>query len=483
MLDFFKRFLPKTQEPPTPQRRSLDMAKTSRLNEGWSGAYGGPNMSLRASLATVRNRSRQLAANEPHVRKFVRLLEENVIGSGVGLQMRVMDPNGQEDATANAVIERAWKDFSRPKECTLDGFLGLTETSRQLVGSMAVDGEVFVILHPGHDNRHGLALQVVEADQLDETLNQEGLPGGRRIVLGVELDANGRRLAYHFFKRHPGETGPAAGGRERVRIPAEQVLHLFVQERPGQVRGLPWLTPVGTRLHMLAGYEEAELVAARTSASKMGFFKEVEGDYKGDGENEDGDFYEEAEPGMFGKLPGGVDFVPFDPQHPTSAFKDFHKSVMRGVSSGLGVSYTSLSSDLEGVNFSSIRQGVLEEREFYKRVQALMIDHVLQPLFGAWLPEAILSRTVPLPFAKLEKFRAATWQGRRWGWVDPLKDIEAAERAVRLGVKSRSMIAAETGVDLDEIFKQLEAEKRKAAKLEINIMPKEATNNDQDARA
>jgi capsid protein len=109
---------------------------------------------------------------------------------------------------------------------------------------------------------------------------------------------------------------------------------------------------------MLHGYREAELVAARVAASKMGFITSPDGDGYTEDDLEDTHApVMSAELGSFEQLPTGMDIKLFDPTHPTSAFSDFHKAVLRGIASGLGVSYASLASDLENVNYSSIRQG------------------------------------------------------------------------------------------------------------------------------
>lgn len=87
--------------------------------------------------------------------------------------------------------------------------------------------------------------------------------------MGVEMDANGRRRAYHFWKRHPTERGT----RELVRIPAGEIIHHYVRHRPGQTRGYALLAPVLTTVKMVDGLTEAELVASRLAAAKMGFIR------------------------------------------------------------------------------------------------------------------------------------------------------------------------------------------------------------------
>jgi hypothetical protein len=124
----------------------------------------------------------------------------------------------------------------------------------------------------------------------------------------------------------------------------------------------------------------------------------------------------------------------------------------------MDVAYHSLGNDLEGVNFSSIRAGTLEERDLWMQKQSWFIDAFLEPVYTEWLRSAlafgqvVLANGTPLPTEKSDKFMAHEWQGRRWPWVDPLKDIEAARLEVKSGIASPQMIAARNGVDIEDVL-------------------------------
>lgn len=233
-------------------------------------------------------------------------------------------------------------------------------------------------------------------------------------------------------------------------------------ERPSQSRGVPWMHSAMTRLNMLGGYEEAELIAARVGASKMGFFVSPDGaGYTGQDE-EDGAPIMEADPGTFEQLPSGMDFRTFDPEHPVTAFSDFEKAILRGIASGLDISYNTLANDLEGINFSSIRHGSLEDRDTYRMLQRWVIEHFCEEVFEDWLLMSMTTGRITLPITKFDKFNAPVWRARGWSWVDPLKDIQANNLAVEQGTKTRTMIAAEQGLDIEEVFEQLAFEKQLA---------------------
>jgi lambda family phage portal protein len=134
------------------------------------------------------------------------------------------------------------------------------------------------------------------------------------------------------------------------------------------------------------------------------------------------------------------------------------------VSSGFNVSYNGLGNDLEGVNFSSIRAGVLDERDSWMDLQAFFIENVLEPIHDEWISMALLSGAMTLgsgkalPAVKLDQFKDHTFTGRRWQWVDPTKDGEANRLAVQDGSKSRTQVAAEQGRDFYEIVDELAQE-------------------------
>jgi len=218
-------------------------------------------------------------------------------------------------------------------------------------------------------------------------------------------------------------------------------------------------------LKMLHGYREAELVAARTAASKMGFFTSRAGDgFQAD--DFQGDIpIMEAEPGSFHQLPQGVDFQQFDPQHPTSAFSDFEKSILRGIASGLGISYHSLANDLTQTSYSSIRQGTIEDRDFYRYLQHFMIEHFMLPVYRQWLSQAMTIGVVNLPIGKFDKFAdAAMFRPRGFQWVDPQKEISANVIALNNGIISLQDIANNYGRDLDDMMATIARDKQTAEK-------------------
>ncbi len=476
MISFFKKRLSRTK-PTTAEKRSFKAAAGGRLTLDWVTSCLSSDGELQGKLQTLRNRSRDLERNNEWVKGFLRSLENNTLGEkGVSLQVRSREMNGQLDEVANSKIEASWKRWGKVGKCEITGKHSYCDIQRLVLRSIARDGEVLIRLIR---ESSGLRLQILEADLLDDTYNARA-SNGNEIRFGVEFDQYRRPVAYHLLGNHPGDSQFNSDMKRRVRIPASEILHPFKIERPEQSRGIPWLVSSMNRLKMLDGYAEAELVAARTSAAKMGFFTKSTPDGWTGEIDDDGNLPVDASPGTIEELPAGVDFKSWDSNHPNSGYGDFVKSCLRGVATSLGISYNSLSNDLEGVNYSSIRAGLLEEREVWKAIQRFMIDHILEPIFEAWLEIELLSGRLGLPYDKFFKFNAPEFKGRRWAWVDPKKDMEAAILAMQHRIKPLRDIVAEGGDDIFEVLQSVKADEELAASMGLTLSPETQSNFDNE---
>lgn len=443
------------------RQRNYDAAKTSDPYGSWGLGGESANQLIWKSLDKIRSRSRDVMRNDSYAKKFKRMVISNVVGpNGVRLQNKAKDNNGKLDQVANDAIEKAWKKFT--KSCDVTGTLTFIQLCDLVIGNTVADGEVLIRKVKGRGT-FGLELQLIEADHLPTIFND----ANRNIKSGIQYDSYGKPIFYHLYKHHP-SSGTMLTRGELVQIPADEIIHVYMPDRIGQGRGIPWMHAALNNLKMLNGYLEAELVAARISAAKSGFYTKPEEDvYVGDGTDENGDPVQEVTPGMIETLPPGWDFKSFDPTHSTSAFKDFAKAVLRGVSSGFDVNYNSLANDLEGVNFSSIRAGVLDERDTWMMLQQWFIDTFVTDVYEEWLRMSLLTQKVNLPLQKFDKFNSPHWMARRWAWVDPQKDMTANILAMKAGLKAPSMIASDMGYDIDEIYLAIKRDEEAREKIGI----------------
>lgn len=445
-------------------KRSYHAANTGRLFADFMASSRSPDSELRPDLVLMRNRSRELARNDVYVKRFLNLLKTNVVGDkGMTLQVKARNTNGSLDSIGNQIIEDAFAQFALKGNCTADGRLSWIDLQKYVIEAAARDGEAIIQIVPNRVFIHGIAFHPIESDQIDEQKNEK-LRNGREIRMGVEVDEFQRPVAYWVKKRHPGDSEfSSISINSSNRIDAKNIIHVYDPIRAGQTRGEPWMSPAISQLKMLNAHREAELVASRMAASKMGFFT------SDTGEDAPADDYDntvpiiDAEPGTFHQLPNGVDFKPFDPSHPATAFSDFQKGIIRGIASGLGVSYAALSNDLEGTSYSSIRQGALEERDSYKMMQQFLMEHFIIPAYNAWLMHVMEFGFIPIPASRFNKFSSASsFRPRGWQWVDPQKEINAAVTAMHNGVMSMQDVAGQYGRDVEETFSQWQRDKEMA---------------------
>jgi len=465
-------------------------SQLSRLTSSLQSETQFINTSLRFQLRILRARARQAAQNNPFARRFVQMCVDNIAGAEpFKLQGKVRNRSGDLNAAVNRQIEDVWRDWGKAGNCDITGKWSWNALQRLLVRNLAIDGELLIRKLTGPEyGAHGFKLQVIDVDRLWE-YNTKALDNGGAIHASVEVDANARPVAYHILKRKPAQWQYSGYTLEMDRVPAEEIIHIFVPDFAEQVRGVPWMYAALLNLVHLGAFEEAAVIAARVGAANMGFIETPDGgatlaDQAGAGPNKDGsnglggnsatpgDPQFSAEPGEMLMLPPGYKFNSgWNPKYPDAAVEPFIKAMLRGVACGVGVSYHNLANDLEGVNYSSARIGELDERDMWTGLQTFVAEHLHAPLYDEWMPMQLLTGTLPLAPFNLDKYRDVRWRARRWAWVDPLKEVGAAIEAVDAKLKSRTQVIAEMGGERDEVWEELQQENEDAEEMGIDLGP------------
>jgi lambda family phage portal protein len=443
-------------------------AASSRLTADWITSTLSADASIRGDFRKLRERARELVRDNAYANRYIELWSENVIGpDGIQLQATVKDQAGKLDKEANKALEAAWADFSMPENATVDGLLSLTDLAALAAEMWKQDGEALIRIWAGFENRHAYSLQVLDADVLDHTHNRSAGNGLNEIRMGVERNKWGRPVAYWLWTSHPTDyfTQPQ---RERVRVPANEIIHLYTVKRPGQTRGITAFAPVMSDINMLGGYQEAELVAARAGAAHMGFI--IEGE-EAEGQDPDAprSIPTEAEPGAFHTLPVGHTVSQYSPEHPVAAFGAFISAILRSIATGLSVSYHALTGDLTNANYSSLRTGSLKERDAFKKAQNWIAVQLYRRVYLQWMKYAALSGALKLPTRNMALYTAHNWLARGWPWVDPTKDIAAAAMEVAYGFNTRTEICAANGRDFESNVEMLAHEEDLADEHGVNL--------------
>ena len=473
LLKYIRRIWNSPPKHSIKHSRRYDGARRGRLNADWMAMGTSANSELYGELSTLRNRSRDLIRNNDYARGMIRNIVDNVVFTGIGFQAQVKDvrDKGKNNDRINEVIEAAWKDWCLPEHCDVSGTNSFAEIQRLAMRSLLESGEVFIRKIADRFGNSGIpfALEVLESDRCAEDYNSSH--NGNQIVMGVEIDKWCKPVAYWFYDYHPGdyfhnETGGRGMGNARglTRIEASEVIHLFLRERPGAVRGVPILYSTIQRLRNLGEYEKSELVAARAAASIMGLVHTPHNDLLGE-PNKDGETNlppdEQLAPGMMRYLAPGESFEGFAPNRPNSAFATFFESQLRGSGAGVGVSYENVSNDFSKSNYSSSRLSLLQTRDRWKVLQVWFISTFLRRVYCDWLDAAVLSGVLNFPDYEMrpQRYREIRWTPRGWSWVDPHKEINATIAAIKAGLTTLTEEVAKQGGDFEENVKILARER------------------------
>lgn len=440
----------------------FNAAGFDRLNGGWNAHALPADWIITRNLRPLVARSREQCMNNDYAKSFLRLCRQNVVGpNGVVLKMAFKKPRGGLDAATNEAVKAGWAEWGHKKNASVTGKRSWAAIQRQCVQSAAQDGEFFVRMIYGADaGPWGFSLQVIDPLRVSIDYNVDEWNNKNFIRHGIEFNRYGRPVAYHLTTVDEGEAEYQYAGVGYVRVPAEEMIHGYLEDLVGQKRGLPWMATALFRMRHMAGFEDAAIINARIGASKMGFIQWQQGEAPDFDEGEEPQMEFDAEPGAFPVLPEGAELKEWLPQYPAGDFLPVYKTLLRGATAGMGVAYNNLANDLEGVNFSSIRQGTLDEREHWKELQEWLIEDLVQPVFEAWLKYSLLKGRIPgvSPALFVPLAKAAGWQARRWQWIDPTADVDAAINSMNALLKSPGQIIREWGDDPTEVWGEFAAD-------------------------
>lgn len=448
-------------------RSIMQSAAVNRLTGDWGTQPQPADWIVSNHQRKLVARSREQLMNNDYFKAYVRLMCQNVVGSsGLVFQSKARTATGKPDRKAKVSVERAFLAWAKRNNCDVSGKLSWRGIQKHCVQSAVTDGEFLLRMHVGRKfGKFGFQLQVLDPVRCPVDYDLNDLRDGGFIRHGIEFDQYAKPVAYHFVLPAANRSSDAYsyGGRWFTRIPANEIIHGFKSEMAAQKRGLPWLSTGLFRLKQMGALEDAAVVNARVGAGKLGVIEYAEGKGPECNEVDDADELPEisAEPGEFLTLPNGAKLNKFDPTYPSGEFAPFMKQVLHSFAAGGGVSYHTLSGDLESVNFSSIRQGTLDEREHFKELQEWLVEELAEPVFEAWFDQAILRGAIttdngtPLPASKADQLSEHHFQGRRWEWIDPNADMKAAEGRKNNLLASTGSLIRESGRDPLVVYQEI----------------------------
>jgi lambda family phage portal protein len=428
-------------------------ARVDRLLADWiASPLASAQDEWRADAARIRARARQAVRDDPIFGRYLQLMGDQVVGEGIRVQMRVYRTDGSLAEDVSRTLGTQWLDWAEAPVDT-EGMLVFAEVLRRALALTLMDGEAFLRLVPQDG---WLRLQFIDPDRIDPNYHVSRLPSGGAVVHGIELDAWGKPVAYHVL------ADPLVQQSRRMRLPAGEVLHLFTPLRPGQVRGISQFAAVLPLAHLLHGYREAEVIAARTAASKMAFIKQdAFGGVPDETTYQDRPI--EAAPGAIERLAPGEDITFWSPEHPTQAYEAFSLQLKNDIASGLHHSYVTLYGDWSRTNYSSGRMPVYQERAYYRAWQRRLIVALAIPILERWLELGQLSGRLTTQVDPARTARDARWIPRSWPLFEPATDVQVLRELLALRLTSESQLAGELGQDWEDILEQRQRDRLMAA--------------------
>ncbi len=459
-----------------------DAAGSGRRASGWVTAGENINALVMQGGELLRQRARDMIRKSPWASSAVRGLVADLVGTGIALRSR------SKSKTVKEAIELAWTDWT--EVCDAAGLLDFALLQMLVCRTVIESGEALVRFRPRRA-RDGLdvplQLEVLEPDHLP-LHDIRDLPNGNIVRHGIEFNAIGRRVAYHLLRHHPGDVH-GRRSTQTTRVLADQVLHVFRVDRPGQVRGVPWSAPVLAKIYELDLYDDAELVRKKVAALFAGFIKKTDldeptGTEDPDEVEDDGSVASDMEPGTLQVLGPGEEVQFSDPVDVGGSYGDFMGVQLHAVSAGFGTTYERMTGDLKGVTFSSIRGGELPFRRWAMQMQALLAHQLCRPGFRRWFQVALLSEVLQIGQLTSEVLRDARrvhWAAPGWPWVDPLKDAKAAGQSLADGTTSRSRVIEETGRDPVQVDEERAEDRAREQDLQLSSAPPPAAPAGDDA--
>lgn len=410
-------------------------AKTGRRTAGWSTTGASANTELSADLPRLRDRSRELIRNNDNAASLQTKWANKVVGWGI-------TPRWSDDRVA-----AAWDVWA--KDCTSEAgvpnfgaLTWLAEAARFESGECLIRRRY---RRMSDGLRVPLQVQILEPDYLDVAKNGP-TPSGYSVQ-GVQFDQLGRRVGYWLHPVHPGETS-VAWRRAQLGsklVPASEILHLYRPTRPGQVRGVPFLTPVLLAIRDLADWEDAELVRKKVEACLAAFITSPEGEAVAlasqTTDADSGQVIEAFEPGMVTRLKPGEDVTINSPNY-AGGYKDYKSSRQHDIAAPI-MPYELMTGDMSQVNYSSYRSGLLAFKNSVEVAQWNVLIPILCEGIARWfLDAAELAGVIPA-----NADRSVLWSPPPFDLLDRESEAKADQLELQIGKRTWPQLIAEQGED------------------------------------
>jgi len=414
----------------------------------WDAAGGGSRLANWAAPSTafastipapmVRERARDAYRNNPWARRAVDALAVGAVGAGI-------KPQARADGDLKRRLQQEWllwtdaADFAGRFD-----FYGLQQAALR---TMLVDGEAIIRLLVEPGQRIPLQLQLLTGDYLDSSRVDAN------TLNGIEYDAAGRRVAYWLYTKHPADTP----NMQSVRVPAEQVVHLYAPVQPGVERGVSWLAPALVPLRELQEFVEAALVRQKIASLFCGYGQTADGSNPLNQTNA----VPTLEPGSMVRLQPGEAVEFSEPPDVGQTYEPFVRQHLRAIASALNVPYEILSGDVSQVTFASGRHALLEYRRQLESIQHhIVVFQLCRPVWEAWTRLAVAAGVLPEG-----DYGDVRWIAPQLSMLDQRMEVQSVIQQIRAGLISRSEAVSASGWDAEQIDAEIAQDNARADRL------------------
>lgn len=445
-----------------------DAAGSGRRMRGWTPTTSGPNKAL-VGLQNIRNRSLDVNRNDWAGEASTRRWTTSLIGVGITPRLRSSVPKGRRP-----LVKDLWDRWVEVADA--DGVLNFYGLQTLAVRSWLTSGEVFIrkrVRRMDFGMEVPLQIQLIEPEYvpLFDSDTWPGMPKGNTIRSGIERDSRGQRVAYWMHREHPSDG--MVNLQNLLRIPANEISHLYEPARPGALRGVPGLAPVLARLRNIADFDDAVLerqklanlfVAFVTRGANIQDLDALTG--VEDEEGADGSKTLGMSPGIIQELGIGEDVKFANPPESGTGFGEYMRNQHLGTSAGAGLPYELMTGDIKEVSDRTLRVIINEFRRFAEQRQwQIVIPQMCQRVRNWWTDAAYLAGHISE--AEIEPVRVVEWSPHGWAYIHPVQDPQGKKLEVEAGFRSRSSVVGERGDDPEATDDERAADDKREQDLKI----------------
>ena len=409
-----------------------------RLNT-WGTRHSSPSTEVSENLQVLQQRSRQLRRDNPWINRVISVIAANEIGSGIKPRPRTPDEK------FNTKILELWKDYISVHN--------IYQMLHQSSKARNEAGEVFIIIQRDRLDRSSdspvpITFRILESDYCPVGYCRPAHGDRNEIVDGIEFDKKGTIVAYHFHHSHPDDASGQTENTQYLRLPARDVIHHLVTDRPNATRAVPVVVSSIVKAKTFEEYNDSELVRKDSRSGLTGTIEReawTADDFKYDPMTGDAIGTDEfdvpmldLEAGTFTSLEAGEKINLFNADDNGQGYEAYQRFQLLAIAAGTGLPYQMVSGDYATINDRVWRSIFNQyERELNQTIDLYIIPQIMQRIWKEFVTRAIIANAIPQP--KLTKFELirCTFRPQAFKPIHPTQDMDASIKGIDAGLISR----------------------------------------------